>query len=259
MRSNRNLEVVPAILAKSEEEFREKLRLIEREAKLVQIDVMDGEFVPNTTWADPLVVAQIKTPTHFEVHLMVKEPFREVILWGKLKNVRRTIVHAESTAQLHTLLHTIRATGKEVGLAVNPGTPLKEVYPFLSSLPLKLPLPGGGEKTNFPPSHREGGRGRVGRPSVDFVLVMSNTPGFSGRPFRRATLKRIATLRKQFPNLPIGVDIGVDMTTAPLLRKAGATHIAAASAVFGAKDPVAAHRALKKAFSSPSSSLRGTK
>ena len=257
MRSNRSLEVVPAILAKSEEEFREKLRLIEHEAKLVQIDVMDGEFVPNTTWADPLVVARIKTPTHFEVHLMVKEPFREVILWGKLKNVRRTIVHAEScpdrsvgaTTKLRTLLHTIRATGKEVGLAVNPGTPLTKVYPFLSPHPLKLPLPeGGGEKNNFPPSHREGGRGRVGQPSVDFLLVMGNDPGFSGRPFRRATLKRISTLRKQFPKLPIGVDIGVDLTTAPLLRRAGATHIAAASAVFGAKDPVTAYRALVRAF-----------
>lgn len=241
-------EVVPAILAKSEREFREKLHTIERVTPLVQIDVMDGVFVPNTTWADPLVVAQIKTPTRFEVHLMVKEPFREVILWGKLPHVRRTIVHAESTAQLRALLHTVRATGKEVGLAVNPGTPLKEVYPFLFPHPLKLPLPGGGEKKYFPPSHREGGRGRVGQPSVDFILVMSNDPGFSGRPFRRATLKRIATLRKQFPRLPIGVDIGVSESTAPLLRKAGATYIAAASSVFESANPIAAYYTLQHAF-----------
>ncbi|MBI4434933.1 hypothetical protein HY635_03950 [Candidatus Uhrbacteria bacterium] len=211
------LEVVPAILAKSEEEFREKLHVIERAAPLVQIDVMDGKFVPNVTWADPLVVAEMKTPARFEVHLMVKEPFREVILWGKLKNVRRTIVHAESTAQLRTLLHTIRATGKEVGLAVNPKTKISDLRSQISD-------------------------------SVDFLLVMSNDPGFSGRPFRRATLKRIATLRKQFPKLPIGVDIGVDATTAPLLRAAGATHIAAASAVFSTPDPVAAYRALRRAF-----------
>ncbi|MDO8598947.1 MAG: hypothetical protein Q7S02_02465, partial [bacterium] len=154
------VQVVPAILAKSEKEFREKLRTIEREAKLVQIDVMDGEFVPNTTWADPLVVARMKTPVQFEVHLMVKEPFREVILWGKLKNGRRTIVHAESTQDLRTLLHTIRATGKEVGLAVNPGTALSRVLPYLAH-PRQLPLPrGGGEQNNFPPSRREGGRGR---------------------------------------------------------------------------------------------------
>lgn len=213
-------EVVPAILAKSEEEFREKLRLIEGVAPLVQIDVMDGEFVPNRTWADPLAVARIATPAQFEVHLMVKEPFREVILWGKLKNVRRTIVHAESTTRLRELLHTIRATGKEVGLAVNPGTkPSTQLFT-----------------------------------SIDFLLVMANNPGFSGRPFRRATLKRIETLRKRFPTLPIGVDIGVSAETAPLLRKAGATHIAAASAVFDAPDPVAAYRELKKAFLSPTRS-----
>lgn len=243
------LEIVPAILAKSEEEFREKLRLIEGAAPLVQIDVMDGEFVPNRTWADPLVVARIETPAAFEVHLMVKEPFRDVILWGKLKNVRRTIVHAESTTRLRELLHTIRATGKEVGLAVNPRTKLKDVLPYLSPHPLKLPLPvGGGEKNNFPPSHREGGRGRVGMAPVDFLLMMGNEPGLSGQPFQRATLKRIETLRKRFPTLPIGVDIGVSAETAPLLRKAGATHIAAASAVFDSPEPVAAYRALVLAF-----------
>ncbi|MDO8599066.1 MAG: ribulose-phosphate 3-epimerase [bacterium] len=210
-------EVVPAILAKSETEFREKLRAIERETKLVQIDVMDGEFVPNTTWADPLVVARMKTPAQFEVHLMVKEPFREVILWGKLKNVRRTIVHAESTKDLQTLLHTVRATGKEVGLAVNPSTRIWNLESGIWS-------------------------------AIDFVLVMANNPGFSGRPFRRATLTRIATLRKRFPKLPIGVDIGVNLENAPLLRKAGATHIAAASTIFGQPNPVAAFRALRRAF-----------
>jgi len=234
-------EVVPAILAQSEEEFRERIRLIERVAPLVQVDVMDGRFVPNTTWADPLVVARIATPARFEVHLMVEEPFREVILWGKLKNVRRTIVHAEScpdrsvgaTTQLRTLLHTIRATGKEVGLAVNPGTPLEDIHPFLQRPGLPRP---------------RSTRARNDRAMVDFLLVMSNDPGFSGRPFRRATLKRIAALRKRFPLLPIGVDIGVTAETAPLLRAAGATHIAAASAIFGQPDPVAAYRELQRAF-----------
>jgi len=234
MRSNRNLEVVPAILAKSEEEFREKLRVIERVAPLVQIDVMDGAFVPNTTWADPLVVAQIRTPTHFEVHLMVKEPFREVILWGKLKNVRRTIVHAESTQQLRTLLHAIRATGKQVGLAVNPGTPLQKIYPSL-------------ERPRLPRPRSARARNDVGV-GVDFILIMSNDPGFSGRPFRSATLKRITALRKRFPRLPIGVDIGVNTSTAPLLRRAGATHIAAASSIFTNENPTAAYRALQHAF-----------
>lgn len=216
-RNDVHLEVVPAILAKSEEEFREKLRLIEGAAPLVQIDVMDGEFVPNRTWADPLAVAHMETPVKFEVHLMVKEPFREVILWGKLKNVRRTIVHAESTMKLRELLHTIRATGKEVGLAVNPKTKLSTLHSQLFT-------------------------------SIDFLLVMSNDPGFSGRPFQRATLRRIAALRKRFPTLHIGVDIGVNATTAPLLRKAGATHITAASSIFGQPDPVQAYRALKRAF-----------
>ncbi|MFH1430338.1 MAG: ribulose-phosphate 3-epimerase, partial [Candidatus Uhrbacteria bacterium] len=84
---------------------------------------------------------------------------------------------------------------------------------------------------------------------ADLVLVMANEPGFSGRPFRKTTLRRIASLRRSFTETHIGVDIGVDLTTAPLLRKAGATHIAAASTIFGAADPVKAYRDLVRVFS----------
>lgn len=243
--------VVPAILAKSEREFKEKLAMIERAAPLVQIDAMDGKFVPNTTWADPLEVAHMKTPAQFEIHLMVEEPFREVILWGKLKNVKRVIVHAESTKLLRELLHTIRATGKEAGLAINPATPLRKILPYLDPLASSRASKASREISDRDFSARS--RDSLGRNDekggmVDFLLIMSNDPGFSGRSFRPSTLKRIAALRKQFPKLPIGIDIGVDEHTAPLLHKAGATHIAAASAVFGAPDPVVAYRNLVRAF-----------
>lgn len=226
--------IFPAILAKTESEFRERLRMIEDVAPLVHIDVMDGKFVPNTTWADPLVVNRIETPARFEVHCMAEEPFREAILWGKLPRVQRTIVHAEATTQLRTLLHTIRATGKEVGLAVNPATPLTTIHSLLQYPGLPRP---------------RAARARNDTGSVDALLVMANEPGFSGRPFRASTLRRIAALRKKFPKLPIGVDIGVNLGTIPRIRRAGATYACAGSAIFGTPDPVAAYRALERAFS----------
>ncbi|MDO8463026.1 MAG: ribulose-phosphate 3-epimerase [bacterium] len=210
------LEVVPAILVKREAEFRAKLRIAERLAPLVQIDVMDGKFVPNKTWAVPKVIAQWRTPARFEVHLMVREPFQAVAAWGALARVQRIIVHAEATERLAELLADVHLTGKEVGLAINPKTALREVSPAIAH--------------------------------VDMVLVMANAPGFSGRPFRSATLTRIARLRRQYPALPIGVDSGVNVDTAPRLRAAGATHIAATSAIFDADDPARAYRALRRAF-----------
>ncbi|MBI4143160.1 ribulose-phosphate 3-epimerase, partial [Candidatus Uhrbacteria bacterium] len=92
------------------------------------------------------------------------------------------------------------------------------------------------------------GRNDERRDSIDFLLLMANDPGFAGRPFQKATLRRIATLRKQFPRLPIGVDIGMNAKTIPLVRRAGASCAVAGSAIFGAEDPVAAYRGLVRAF-----------
>lgn len=211
--------VIPAILAQSAKEFRAKLTIAERLAPLVHIDVMDGRFVPNRAWANPRVIARMRTRARFEVHCMVREPARVVAAWGRVPRVERIIVHAEATHDLLQVLATIRAMGKEAGLAVNPSTPLARVHPFLRD--------------------------------VDAVLVMANEPGFSGKPFRPATLTRIRALRRTYPRLPIGADIGVNATTAPLLRHAGATHIAAASAIFGAPDPAAAYRDIRRAFLQP--------
>ena len=227
--------ILPAIIARDETEFTKKLRAIERIAPLIHIDAMDGEFVSNTTWADPLVVNHIATPARFEVHLMVEEPFRDVILWGKLASVRRIIVHAESTKHLRELLHTIRTTGKEVGLAINPSTPLSTVLPFMHDA--RLP---------HPDAVRARDDGKLS--NVDAVLVLANVPGQYGRPFLPSTLRRIATLRKKFPSLPIGVDIGVNVETAPRIRAAGATFASVGSAILGQPNPAAAYSALVRAF-----------
>ncbi|MFH1099069.1 MAG: hypothetical protein V1723_04105 [Candidatus Uhrbacteria bacterium] len=206
----------PAIIATSSRDFHTKLRLVDHVAPIVQIDVMDGRFVPRLTWADPRTVARWPTPTRFEVHLMVNEPFADVAEWGRVQSVWRIIVHAESTRRLDALLKTVRATGKKVGLAINPSTPLRRILPHLAD--------------------------------VDAVLLLANKPGAYGQPFRSSTLQRIAAIRRRAPKLDIGVDVGVNPTTVPLIRAAGATFGAAGSSVFGQPDPAAAYCALERAF-----------
>ena len=141
-------DILPAILAKTETEFREKLRMIEGVAPLVHLDVMDGKFVPSTTWADPKVVTTMQTPVKFEVHLMVEEPFRDALAWGEVPSVARIVVHAESTKLLRELLHVVRVTDKEVGLAMSPGTKIADLRSQISD-------------------------------SIDFLLLMANEPGFA--------------------------------------------------------------------------------
>lgn len=209
-------EIIPTILVRTELAFRERLRAVERVAPLVHLDIMDGRFVSSRTWADPTVVARLRTPTRFEVHLMVREPRRAIAAWAKVRRVERIFVHVEADGDLSGSLARISATGKRAGLAVNPGTPLSHISPYLEQ--------------------------------INVLLVMANDPGFSGRPFRPTTLRRISALRERFPLLPIGVDIGMDERTIPLVRRAGASFACAGSAVFGSRDPAANYRRLVHAW-----------
>ncbi|MDO8425451.1 MAG: ribulose-phosphate 3-epimerase [bacterium] len=216
MRTPQHPTIVPTILVKGEREFRDRVRAVAGVAPIVHIDVMDGAFVPRRTWANPKVIAKLRGAVRFAVHLMVREPSPILAAWAKIARVETIIVHAGATKRLPELLADVHLTGKRVGLAVNPETPLYQILPAL--------------------------------PYADEVLLMANAPGFSGRPFLPKTLARIATLRSRAPELVIGVDIGVNLETAPQIAAAGATYAAAGSAIFDAEDPARAYRALVRAF-----------
>ena len=68
------VEIIPAILAKDEKELRRKIESVDGLCETVQIDVMDGKFVDNATWADPERFEKMPLPMPFEVHLMVQDP-----------------------------------------------------------------------------------------------------------------------------------------------------------------------------------------
>lgn len=211
--------IIPSILVHSEREFCERLRLVARMTSRAHLDVADGIFVPNRTWANPRTIARVRTPVRMTVHLMVQSPTRAIAQWGRNAHVERIVVHAESTENFSAWFARIRRAGKQVGLAVNPTTPLVRIVTVL--------------------------------PHIDFLLIMANAPGFSGRPFRRATLRRIIAIRRRHPQLAIGVDIGVNIATVPELVAAGANELIAGSAIFDAPDPIAAYRTLVRAARAP--------
>lgn len=207
------VEIIPAILARSEVEFRAKIAVVGTRAKTVQIDVMDGVFVPNRTWADPAAVARMRLPYAIEAHLMVADPLPAAHAWIAA-GARRIFVHVEAEGW-GGAVEAARAAGREGGAAVNPETPLDAVMAVAEEL--------------------------------DAVLVMGVAPGWSGQRFDPVAVDRVALLRSRYPRLRIEVDGGVSAATAPALAAAGADGLVAASALFGAEDFVSSLKALEKA------------
>lgn len=201
--------VIPAILVYDPIEFRRRIRAVEGQVDLVQIDVTDGQFVHYDNFADPKDIRGIRTPIKYEIHLMTESPERLIPRWASIPNVSRIVFHIEATADPERVIRAIRKRKREVGLALNPTTPLSKIIPHI--------------------------------PLVDFVVVLGVTPGRSGQPFQPRALKKVRSLRRRYPHLMIEVDGGVNSQTAPGIFSAGASAVAAATAIFQTPDPPAAN------------------
>lgn len=211
--SERTPEIIPAILVHNKEEFERRVALVAPHVGLIQIDVMDGEFVPNLVWADPLEIEKMHLDVPFEAHLMVENPEEAVGAWIAA-GARRIIVHAEAKGNIGLAVERIRAAEREAGVAINPPTTVEAIADLL--------------------------------PFVTAVLVMGVTPGASGQAFQETALSKIRELRRRKPDLHLEVDGGVKMGIARRLAAAGADGIVAASVIFDAPDPLRALEELKR-------------
>lgn len=188
-------------------------------AALVHVDVMDGRFVPNLTFGPPVVAALARrTKLPLDVHLMVVEPER-LVASHLAAGARRIAVHWEATTHLDRALAAIREGGAEAGVALNPATPASVLEEIL--------------------------------PALDFVLLMSVNPGFSGQRFLPYVLDKARRLRDSISarglHCSLEMDGGVGVDNAAAVVAAGVDTLVAGSAVFAAADPVAALRALRAA------------
>lgn len=196
------LTVVPAILEKKFADIEEKVERIKPYADFVQLDVMDGVFVPNETFRNPRKIAELDI--EMEVHLMIEKPALFMPQW-LLPNVRRVIVHYEAAeSTMESVIELIRRAGKEVAIALNPETSTYCVKAFLDA--------------------------------IDMVVVMGVEPGFSGQVFHKDVLEKIKELKKWKPSMLVEVDGGVNLQTRDRIVDAGADVLAAASAIWNAED-----------------------
>jgi ribulose-phosphate 3-epimerase len=182
-------------------------------AELVHVDVMDGHFVPNLSFGVPVVAAlHRRTRLPLDVHLMVSNPDR--LLDDYLRaGAARVAVHWEVSPHLDRLLQHVREAGAKAGVAVNPATPVELLGDVL---------------------HR-----------LDYVLLMSVNPGFSGQAFLPRSLDKARRLRRLIRdggNLPveIAMDGGIDRGNIDDVIAAGVEVCVVGTAVFGSADPARA-------------------
>jgi ribulose-phosphate 3-epimerase len=187
-------------------------------ARVIHVDVMDGQFVPPIT-IGPLVAGAIADQVHeaggaLDVHLMIEGPSAQIAEFARAGADCITI-HAEADPHTNRTLSAIREAGCLAGIALNPGTPAGVV----------------GELDGV----------------ADHVLCMTVNPGWGGQAFIESSPQKVARLAELLPDAAVEVDGGIDADTVAPVADAGARLFVAGSAIFGADDPAAAYRRIAEA------------
>jgi len=203
------IEIVPSILSADIGRLNEQVsEAVAAGADRIQVDVMDGHFVPNLTFGPAVVEAVAKvTALPIEAHLMIDNPEQFIEAFAK-SGATLIEVQVESTTSLYRTVQSIKELGASAGVAINPATSLEALREIL--------------------------------PYISLVNVMTVEPGFGGQKFIVHSPEKIKRLRAMAPDVEIEVDGGIDAQTAPLVVEAGATVLVAGSSVFGFKNGIEA-------------------
>jgi len=187
-------------------------------ADFLHLDVMDGHFVPNISFGPPVIAAVRKaTRAYLDAHLMIAEPLRYAPAMVKA-GAQNVTFHVEAVSDPAAAAREIRKLGCNVGITLNPATPVERLWPAIDL--------------------------------VDVVLVMSVVPGFSGQKFMPEVLPKVRAVKKRLrADQRVEIDGGINPDTIGLAAEAGADWFVVASAIFDRPDRAAAIRELRAALS----------
>lgn len=222
-------------MPKDFEDLKEKASLFTGLVETVQIDVMDGIFVPEKSWPYSggedmfysIVAKERMYPKwdqfYYEIDLMVAKP--EGCLKGWIEtDAKRFIVHLESIGDMEYFWKNVghnknpqisndRVGGFELGLAINIDTPNEALYREIDRDLSRI------------------------KHCIDFIQFMGIAKiGYQGQPFDERVLPKIAALRARYSDIIISVDGGVNLESAPRLIEAGADRLVAGSAILKSGD-----------------------
>lgn len=215
-KSTAMVKIAPSILSGNFLNLEPDLRMVNDNADLLHVDVMDGTFVPNISFGFPVVEAMAKVVTvPMDVHLMIINPDKYIERFAKV-GARLISFHLEACEDAgkdpRELISMVKSCGAKAGIAIDPDVPVEKLFPYIED--------------------------------VDFFLIMSVFAGFGGQKFIEESLDRIKTLKAEMDRIgvvkDIEVDGGVGKANAKALIDAGATMLVAGSSVFKAEDPAQA-------------------
>ena len=195
----------PSVLSADFSKLGEDVKAIAK-TPWVHLDVMDGAFVPNISFG-PDVIKSVRgiSKQIFDTHLMVNEPIRYIKNFVDA-GADSISIHVEACEDVKATLDTVKSYNIMSSIAINPETPIEEIYPYLEM--------------------------------VDMVLVMSVHPGFGGQSFIEDTYDKLDTLTNKLDSLglsdkvDIEVDGGVSLKNVDKVIEAGANIIVAGSGVY---------------------------
>ncbi|MBR6464894.1 MAG: ribulose-phosphate 3-epimerase [Bacteroidales bacterium] len=209
--------VAPSMLSADFAHLSKDIDLVNANADIIHLDIMDGVFVPNISYGTPLVETICKGATiPVEAHLMIVEPQKLFELYRNL-GVGSISVHYEACNHLDRTVKRIKELGMKAGVAINPHTNVNLLEDIV----------------------------RIS----DYILIMSVNPGYGGQKYIPYCTEKIAELKKIIernnPECLIEVDGGVTVDNIEEIANAGADVVVAGSAVFRAKDPAQAIKILQ--------------
>ncbi len=201
--------VAPSMLSANFANLAKDIEIVNANADIFHLDIMDGVFVPNISYGTPLIktiCANAKIPV--EAHLMIVEPQKFFEEYHSL-GISSICVHYEACTHLDRTINRIKELGMKAGVAINPHTSVKLLENIV----------------------------RIS----DYILIMSVNPGFGGQKYIPYSTEKISELRKLIelnnPKCLIEVDGGIGLNNIEEVATAGADIVVAGNAVFSSANP----------------------